>query len=180
MFKGPHRRPYPEARGFAHLPSVFLLLQQRRAASRRRTGLGTTIKNVRTRHVEFFAACAGGAANDSNSSKEYRRENFLTPVHIQPVSPPRVCAFFISATTLSLPFFRLTSLRVCAGAARLLCVLEGRLSSLSYHLQVLSPTTKFCNRHQQIHVLQGETGIAEKKALGWTTDPLNYGNPSEG
>jgi len=43
-FKGPHRRPQ---RGFIHPPIVLLVLRQRRAASRRRTGLGTAIKNVR-------------------------------------------------------------------------------------------------------------------------------------
>jgi hypothetical protein len=38
-------------------------------------------------------------------------------------------------------------------------MLEERLSSFGYHLQVLSPTTKLCSRHQHAHVLQG--GIAE-------------------
>ena len=57
---------------------------------------------------------------------------------IKPVSPPRyaevLCsAFFISATTLPLPLFRLTSLRVCAGAAELLFVLKERLSYLGYN-----------------------------------------------
>jgi hypothetical protein len=45
------------------------------------------------------------------------------------------------ATTLPIPFFQLSSLRVCAGSAPLLYVLEERLSSLGYNLQVLSPTT---------------------------------------
>jgi hypothetical protein len=35
---------------------------------------------------------------------------------------------------------------VCAGPARSLFVLEGRLCSLGYHLQVLSPTTGLCSR----------------------------------
>jgi hypothetical protein len=44
---------------------------------------------------------------------------------------------------LSLPFFRLAMLRVWAGAAPLLYVLDERLSSLSYHLQVLSTLLLF-------------------------------------
>ena len=70
-------------------------------------------------------------------------------------------------------FFRLTSLRVCAGAARLLYVFEGRLSYLGYHLQVLSPATKLCSRHQNILVLRG--GIAED-AIALTPLP----NPASG
>jgi hypothetical protein len=64
--------------------------------------------------------------------------------------------FFISATMLSLP--RLTSLRVCAGAAKLFFVLGGRLSSLGGNLQVVSPTTALYRGHQHIRVLRG--GIA--------------------
>jgi hypothetical protein len=44
-FRRLHRRPH---RGFVYLPSVILRLRQRRTAPRGRTGLGTTIKNVRT------------------------------------------------------------------------------------------------------------------------------------
>jgi hypothetical protein len=84
----------------------------------------------------FFAARAGGAANDWKSPKVHRRESCLASVHIKPVSPPRhaeFCAFFISVTALPLPFFRLTSLRVCAGTVTLIFILKERLSSLGYH-----------------------------------------------
>jgi hypothetical protein len=66
--------------------------------------------------------------------------------------------FSISATTLSLPLFRLTSLRVCADAAPLLFVLVGCLCSMGYHLQVVSPAARHFSRHQRTHVLQ--CGIA--------------------
>jgi hypothetical protein len=69
-------------------------------------------------------------------------------VHIKPVSPPRFCAFFISAATLPLHLYRLTSLRVPAGTAPWLFVFEERLSTLGCHLQVLSPTTRLFSRHQ--------------------------------
>ena len=42
----------------------------------------------------FCVSCAGGAANDSNSSKEHRRESCLTSVHIKPESPTRHAEFF--------------------------------------------------------------------------------------
>jgi hypothetical protein len=40
----PHRRP---RLGYVHLPGLLILLRQRQTARRRRTGLGTTIKNLR-------------------------------------------------------------------------------------------------------------------------------------
>jgi hypothetical protein len=66
--------------------------------------------------------------------------------------------FCTTATTLALPFFRITSLRVCACTAHLLVVLGKRLCSLGGHLQVLSPTTRLYSRHYFTHVFND--GIA--------------------
>ena len=73
---------------------------------------------------------------------------------------------------LPLLLSRLTSLRVCAGAAPSLFVLGGCWCScpLGNHLQVLSPTTRLSSRHQRIHVLRG--GIAVAPSLGPVTFKL--------
>jgi hypothetical protein len=70
----------------------------------------------------------------------------VKPINVRNATRSRVATshrfFYITATTLSLPVFRLTSLRVFAGAAQLLFILVRRLCSLGYHPQVLSPTTR--------------------------------------
>ena len=66
-------------------------------------------------------------------------------------------------TTLPLPLFRLSMLRVCAGAAPLLFVLGDDFCSLGEHLRVLPLTVRLHSRHQRAHVLRG--GIAAIPSL---------------
>ena len=112
-------------------PSFFCRTRRRRG-QRLQLAEGTSPRELR-------CFCADKAGKPSKASRGF-------------------CAFFMSATTLPLPIFRLTSLRVCAGTARLLFVLKESLSSLGYKLQFLSPTTRSYSRHQLIQVLRG--GIA--------------------
>jgi hypothetical protein len=129
------------------------------SSSNRRGAASNGLAGMSSATPRFRAVFAGGAANDSNSPKVHRRESCLASVHTKPVSPPRHAEFYFFLLYLSngvsLPCFGLTSLRMCTGTARLLFVLEERLSYLAYQLQVLSPTTRLLSRHQLNHVLQG-------------------------
>ena len=62
----------------------------------RRGHVDLAINDVRT----FTGLCAGDAANDSNSSKVYRRESCLASVQIKPESSPRyakvLCLIYLS------------------------------------------------------------------------------------
>jgi hypothetical protein len=84
--------------------------------------------------------------------------NKVKPIKARNATRSRVATsyrcFCISATKLSLPLFRLTSHRVCAGAARLLFVLEECLCSFGDNFKVLPPTTRLYNRHQRTHIHQ--------------------------
>jgi hypothetical protein len=78
-------------------------------------------RSPKIKQINSRSATHSGAANDSNSLNVHRRESCLATVQIKLVGTPRhaaVCAFFVSASTLPLPFFRLTSLRLCVAVRR--------------------------------------------------------------
>jgi hypothetical protein len=119
-------------------------------------GLGT----MSSATPRLCAACAGGAASDSNSPKVHRRESCLASVQIKPVSTPMhaevLYLLYLSDDVVSpyLPPHLAPGVRRYSAIA-VLFVLEGRLSSLGYQFQVLSPTTRLRRRHQHTHVLEG-------------------------